>query len=339
MSRNLTIKQIAEMTGTSTTAVSFVLNGKKGVSEATRKRILDVIDQNHYIPNVNSRRLILQRSFNIILAMDPNHTPFSDFFYLAVMEHIVETSSPLGYNVVLTMLSDSFKDSGLKTMLMQHNADGIIFLHDISSELQMEINKTGIPFVVIDSQKRTPPYPCVQGDYVRAAYCATHHLIENGHKKIAFIGSNRIPDFYMTTFEGYKKALMEYDLSMNPNWIQTDAHDEFSTKKCIQTIIESAPLPTAIFCAGDLFAIHVMNFLQENGYVLPDDFSISSIDDIALARYHYPTLTTVKIDAHDMGRLAVTMLDDLINKIDTDTHQLLRSDNLIIRNSVKRIAE
>ena len=337
MSHNITIKQIAEIAGVSVSAVSFVLNGKKGVSEATRQRVLEVIQDTHYTPNVNSRRLILKRSFNILLAIDLNNSPLSNFFYSAVINYIVEYGSNLGYNIVLTTISDSFRDSRLEATLLQHNADGIIFMHDISNELQLNLNQIGIPFVVVDSQKNAPTYPCVQGDYVLASYCATRHLIENGHTKIAMIGSNRIPDFYISTFEGYKKAMYESALSIRPEWIQTDAFDDCSARKCMQNIIESTDPPTAAFCAGDLFAINAMNYLQEAGYSLPEDFSFCSIDDIALAHYHFPALTTIHIDDRLMAEHAVTMLDRLINNIDTETKIMVRSDHLIIRNSVKKM--
>lgn len=337
MSRNITIKEIAEMAGVSVSAVSIVLNDRKGVSETTRKRILDIIQENHYTPNVNSRRLILQRSFNILIAIDLKNSPLNNFFYSAVINYIVEYASKLGYNIVLTTFADSFRDSRLEATLMQNNADGIIFLHDISSELQFEIHKTGIPFVVVDSQKNDPPYPCVQGNYVLSAYCATRHLIEHGHQKIAFLGSNRIPDFYISTFEGYKKAMTEFDLQIRPDWIQADAVDECTAKTCMENILNSTQTPTSAFCAGDLYAISAMNYLQENGYRLPDDFSICSIDDITMARYHYPPLTTIRIDDRAMGELAVDMLDKLINHVDVEPHLYVRSDHLIVRNSVKKI--
>jgi len=337
MNRNITIKEIAEMAGVSVSAVSFVLNNKKGVSDATRKRVLDVIKENHYTPNVNSRRLILQRSFNILLAIDPEHSPFDNFFYSAVINHIMEYSSKLGYNITLTTITDTYRGSRLEATLMQRNADGILFLHDISDELQLEIKASEIPFVVIDSQIKSPSYPSVQGDYTLASYCATRHLIENGHKKIAFIGSNRIPDYYMTTFEGYRQALTESGLPLMPNWIQADAFDEISAKQCMHNIISGSDKPTAAFCAGDLYAISAMNYLQENGYLLPNDFSFCSVDDITIARYHYPALTTIKIDDRAMGELAINMLDKLINHIDVDTHAFVRSDYLIVRNSVKQL--
>lgn len=337
MSSNITIKQIAKMAGVSVSAVSIVLNGKKGVSETTRDRVLTIINDTNYTPNVNSRRLILQRSFNILLVIDPETSPLSNTFYTAVMNSIVTSGAQMGYNIVLTTISDSFRNSRLEATLLQHNADGVIFLRDISSEWQSNIQETGVPFVVVDSQKKSPTYPCIQADYTLSSYRATRHLIENGHTRIAIIGMNRIPDYYMRSFEGYQAALIEEGLPIRPDWIQPEAFDELSAKECIKNILKCSELPTAVFCVGDLFAISVMNYLQDVGYSLPADFSVCSIDDIVLARYYHPALTTIQIDKHAMGHLAVDMLDKLINGIETETNYVVRSDELMVRDSVKNI--
>ena len=337
MAKNITIKQIAEIAGVSVSAVSFVLNGKKGVSIDTRERVLKVINENNYTPNVNSRRLILKRSFNILIAIELQNSPFNDFFYSSVMRYIVEYGSAYGYDTVLVPVTDSFSGSRLESALLEHNADGIIFLRDISEELRKNIEKTGIPFVVVDSQKSEPPYPCIRGDYVLASYLSTKHLIENGHKKIAFIGSKQIDDFYKSTYAGFCKAMAEYGLEINSEWVKSSAKDEVSARICMKEIIEAKNKPTAAFCAGDLFAVSAMNYLQTNGYLLPQDFSFSSIDDISLAHYHFPSLTTVHIDDETMAKRAVDMLVKLMNNQETVTDVIVQSDNLIIRNSVKNI--
>lgn len=337
MGERITIKKIAELAGVSTSAVSFVLNDKKGVSDATRERVLKVIRDTNYIPDVNSRRLACNRSFNILVAVENETSPLSNYFYSSVLNYIVEYGTARGYNVVLVMIAEPFGGSRLESTLLQHNADGIVFLHDISEPLQRAVEEVGVPFVVLDSQKSEPPYPCVRGDYVRASYVSTRHLIDSGHKKIGFIGSRHIGDFCTATYEGYRRAMIESGLPMAADWVCTDARDERSAQTCMQKLLDAADVPTAVFCAGDLFAVAAMNYLQNNGYVLPRDFSFSSIDDISLARHHYPALTTVRIDDETMARQAVEILDGLINDRDVETDVVVHSDDLIVRGSVRRI--
>ena len=337
MGQKLTIKQIADMVGVSVAAVSYALNGKKGISDETRERILDVVNNTNYTPNVNSRRLILQRSFNILLVIDSEDSPFNNFFYVEVINSIVEHCTAAGYNTVLVKLTDDFDSSILKNTLLQHNADGIIFLCDISDELRGNISKLGAPFVVVDSQRKEPPYPSVYADYSKASYCAVKYLIESGHKNVAMLDSGDVPEYFMCTLEGYKQALSESGIAFNSDWVKSGISAETEMQIFMEKITGKSDAPTAIFCSSDFVAINVMNYLQRRGYVLPDDFSVCSIDDIVLARYHFPALTTVKIEKVSMGKLAVEMLDKIINEEETKTSIAMPSCELIVRDSVKKI--
>ena len=337
MEQKLTIKQIAQMAGVSVAAVSYALNGKKGISDETRKRILDAIQNTNYTPNVNSRRLILQRSFNILLVLDDGDSYFDNFFYVEIINSIVKHCMNAGYNTVLVKLTEDFESSVLKNTLMQHNADGIVFLCDICDELKNNIEELGTPFVIVDSQKRNPPYPSVYADYSEASYCAVKHLIENGHKNVAMLDSGNVSEYYMCTYDGYKKALSEFDINLNSDWVKSGIADENDIKLFIDNISGKSEKPTAIFCSSDFVAVNVMNYLQRNGYTLPDDFSVCSIDDIILAKYSFPALTTVKIDKMSMGKLAVEMLDKLINEEETQKGIVMPSCELIVRDSVKKI--
>ena len=331
----MNIKKISELAGVSTSAVSFVLNNKKGVSEETRNKVLDIIRRENYIPNVNSRRLILKRSFNIVLVLDNNITKLNNLFYTAVINAIVEKASNLGYSVVLSLKSESFDKSPFLHSIKQGNADGIILLRDIGSEDVHELNKLKIPYVVIDSHKIDPKYVSVRSNIEVASYVATKHLISCGHKDIGFIGMRKIPDFYISSFNGYKKALSENSLSFSPDWIQDDAYDETSAYNCMKNILDSAKHPTAVFCAGDIFAIGSMNCSYDMGYKVPDDISFCAIDDIIISKYCSPKLTTVTLNKAEMGEKAVEILDAQINNKPFEKMHMVKSDEIIIRDSVR----
>lgn len=328
-----TIRKIAEAAGVSVAAVSYVLNGKKGVSEKKREQILSLIKEMNYTPNLNSRRLILKRSFNLMVSLDTNVSTLNNSFYTEVLSAIVNRATELGYNIVLYSDNISENNDSLFHALDQKNADGIVFLRDISSELQSSIEKMGVPFVVVDSHRTNPDYPCVRSDNNLASYIATKHLLDLGHRRIAFIGMDRLPDFYVRTFLGYKRALSEFSVPIHPDWIQPDAYDENSAQQCMARILDCSEVPTAVFCASDLYAIGAMNYIQQHGYLVPHDFSICGIDNIPFSRYYYPALTTVHIDAKKMGTSAVDILTSLINGESSMPQECISSDQLIIRNS------
>lgn len=339
MDNKITIKQIAEMAGVSVAAVSFVVNGKKGVSEETRQKILDIIEKTNYTPNVNSQRLILQKSFNIIVALDREELPINNFFYAEIMNSMVHAASKLGYNIVLVTVREKFEGSRLSKTLMQHNADGVIFLGDISREFCEKVERFNVPYVIIDSQKNNPDYHCVRADYLKSSYAAVKYLIDNGHKDIAIIGSDKIPDYFDCNFEGFKKVMEDNHLTVNNDWIQSKAVDTQSCEKCMQNILDQNKKPTGIFCTSDIVAICVMNYLQKKGYQVPGDFSVCSIDDISMSEYHFPSLTTIHIDKKAMGESAVKMLDKLINGEDTPKQVVVSSEYIVERNSVKKVTE
>lgn len=339
MLEKITIKRIAELAGVSTAAVSYVLNEKKGVSKETRQRILSIMKDMNYTPNVNSRRLILKRSFNIMVSLDTRVSTLNNFFYTEILNAIVGRATELGYNTVLSDDSKNDEKENLLSELRKNNADGIIFLRDISSSLCTNIRQTGAPFVVIDSHKTEPPYYHVKADMKLASYVATKYLIDHNHTRIAFIGMDRLPDFYIQTFSGFKLALEEAGLPIRAGWIQTSAYDDKSAQLCMRRILSEAEQPTAVFCTSDIYAIGAMNFLQKQGYSIPEDFSFCSMDDILPARLYYPALTTVHIDAYQMGISAVNILDKLINGAQDVHSECIVSNHLVARDTVATVAD
>lgn len=330
----VTIKKIAELAGVSVPAVSYVLNNKKGVSEQTRQRVLDIIEELNYTPNVNSRRLILQRSFNILVCLDDPISTLDNLFYTEILSAIVAKGAELGYSIVLSNGGSDDQREHFLQNISQHNADGVIFLRDISEELQKSMESYGMPYLVVDSHNTVASYPCIASDVEQASYDAIRYLIDHGHQKIAFIGMERVPAFYLNTFAGYKRALADHGLSVQLDWIQSNAYDEASALKCMQRILESSIRPTAVFCASDILAIGAMNAVQKAGYRIPEDVSFIGMDDIILSRYCKPALTTMHIDKQKMGTLAVEVLDNILNGNDVETSYRIPFDRLIERETV-----
>jgi DNA-binding LacI/PurR family transcriptional regulator len=333
----ITIKEIAERAGLSVSAVSYVLNNKKGVSEETRQRVWDIIKELDYTPNVNSRRLVLQRSFNILVCLDDSIFNLDNLFYTEILSAIVSKGEKLGYSVVLSKSGSDKLGERFAQNLSQHNADGIVFLSDVSENVQNTISAHGIPFLVVDSHNLAPSYPCIVSDTKKAAYTATKYMIEQGHRKIAYIGMDRIPAFYFNSFTGYKQALEEYELPIQVNWIQSGAHDETSAARCMKRIMSGTNPPTAVFCSADIFAVGAMRAAKESGFGIPKDFSFIGMDDIILSRYCDPALTTLRIDKEKMGSMAVQMLDDILNGKDPVSPSVVEFDQLIERGTVRKL--
>jgi DNA-binding LacI/PurR family transcriptional regulator len=327
----LTIKEIAKMAKVSQTAVSFVLNNRKGISEKTRRRILKVIHLTNFTPNKSSRRLSFKKSFNICLAVNPKSSPFADFFYFDITRGIAEESNYYNYNLLLSHLNHN--GGKIPDSINGQDADGIIFLQDTPVSLLARIESLNVPFVLVDAQTDSDKYTTINPDSERSAYVAVEYLINHGHRDIGFIGSSYLPRYYIQTYNGFTKALNNNRIKVNQKWIFIDAYDEKTAHLGMLKILRNRKLPSAMFCAGDLYAIGAMRCAQEKGYSVPQDISFIGMDDIVLSNHITPPLTTIGYNTFDMGKMAVDLLMRKINGEQVQSY-IASSENIIERASV-----
>ena len=336
--KRLTIDDIAKMSGVSPTAVSFVLNGKNGISAATREKVSEVIKATGFRPNASSRRLSFQKSFNIALIYPSSASPFSDLYYYEISRGLTERLSEADYNVVFTHLKSSGKSDALPRILLQRDADGAILLQDMDASLLSEIDNLGIPFVMIDIHTPDRTHTHVSVDSEKSIYVAVKYLIAHGHTRIAFCGSDWLPSYYLQCLTGYQNALAEHNLPIQPAWIQKGANDRQGTEDCIDNILSCAEIPTAVCCVGDIHAIDAINAAKARGLSVPADLSFISIDDILLSRYIDPPLTTVGFDKPRMGQVAAELLLAKMTGAAVES-VIVDSDQIIERKSVRSLTQ
>ena len=302
------IRQIAQTAGVSVAAVSYVLNGKPGVSAGTRERILQVIREMNYTPNMNSRRLSCRRSFNLFLVTDPEST-LTNLFYSAIVGALLSECTVRGYNLVLSAREARFSESAAYRAILESNTDGLIFLFTPDCETLSLLRQEEIPFVVVDDHCAEPDYTCVQADYALAVRTATEYLLELGHRKIALLGRSDLPDFLAATGDGFRKAMTGRGLPFREEWITGTNGTPEEDGLCVRRLLSGEDRPTAFVCAGDLQAITGMTEAQSMGFDVPEDVSFVGVDDLPVSRLYYPALTTVHIDARAMAGLAAELLD------------------------------
>ena len=325
-----TVKDIAHKAGVSVTAVSFVLNNKPGVSESTRKKVQKIINETEFRPNLNSKKLVLNKSFNICLMMNNFSSPFEDLFYFEITRGIINKSMKCGYNVIIS--KPIMKQSELPDLIYSGEADGIIFMQDISSALIEKASKSGVPFVVVDSHSTRPDITSINPDYRKAAYDATTFLAKHGHTSIALISSKIVEDFHNQTMSGFTEAMSDCGLVPDSALCNIYAFDEETAYNEAKKLLSSPCRPSAILCTVDSFAIGVMRCAKDMAVSIPEDVSIVGIDDILLSRYIQPRLTTIGIDKAGMGAMAMDMV---IQKIKGEAvESVLLPMELIERDSV-----
>ena len=321
------IRGIAEKAGVSAAAVSYVLNGKPGVSAETRERILHIIAQEGYAPNMNSRRLATSRSYNILLVTEEK-SPLSNLFYASILGALSEVCGRRGYSLVLAGQKEAVQ------AIRQSNADGLIFLKDPEDETRQILLRENAPFAVIDSQFSDPPYDCVRADYCSAIRTVTEYVIAQGHRRIGLFSRTDIPEYHATTLRGFREAMEAAGCELRKDWIFGDAVDMEAAKVCMERLLSMPERPTALVCAGDLIALAAMTRFREAGGNIPLDCSFASVDDLSVSQLYYPPLTTVQIDPCEMAEKAVMLLEKRYGGEREPEVVTVCSQKLIVRGSV-----
>ena len=234
------------MAGVSMTAVSFVLNNKPGVSDETREHIQKIIDETGFKPNLNSKKLLFNKSFNICVMISPDASPFEDLFYFEVTRGILNKSREHGYNISIN--EPNYEDNELPDVVYTGDTDGIIFMQDISDALTEKAISSGVPFVVVDSHSLSDKVTSINPNYHGAAYSATSYLLSLGHRNIAMISSNVVPRFHEQTRSGFLSAMQEYGLKPAKEALaqsvrtETEAYDAVPQRCCVRSIpLRSVP--------------------------------------------------------------------------------------------------
>lgn len=296
------IRAIAQKAGVSAAAVSYVLNGKPGVSAETRERVRKIIEENEYTPNMSSRRLAAKRSFHLLLITD-SVSPLNNLFYGSVLSALAGVVEQKGYHLIV---------SGLEHALLsvrRSDADGLLLLHDPSGEETEALEACGVPYVVLDSHTDRADCCRVRADYRAAVRRAAEYLLGLGHRELCLFGRDDIPEFDAETRRGFRDALTAASLPAENSPVYTDCGTAEGAAARALALADEETLPTGIVCTGDLSALAAMTALQKRGIRVPERVSVVSVDDLAVSALYYPALTTVRVDVEEMAERGVELLE------------------------------
>lgn len=333
-----TIHDVARLANVSPSAVSIVLNNRPGVSDATREKILQIVEQLGYAPNPNSRRLLFNKTYNIAILFPGSASPLDHSFYSEINTAVLHECEKQGYNLIFASYTVKNGTVQFPNLIKASDVDGVIFYGDVDNAVLEALSKYELPHIIIDNHVNLPDVLSVSANYRHAAQVAARHLIALGHRKIAYIGNFANTDFGMQTLCGYQDALASASLAAPALWVQCGAFSEDSAYACMEKILESPEQPTAIACGADIYAIGAIRCIKDHGLQVPKDFSVTGIDDILLTRYTDPTITTVKIDKGEIGKTAVQLLLQAISG-ESVSGITTQSDQLILRNSTSNCAD
>ncbi|MBX9984369.1 LacI family transcriptional regulator [Priestia sp. Y58] len=333
-----TIKDIARVAGVSVTTVSRALNGYSDVNEKTRQKIAAVARELNYSPNTLARGLVMQKSKTIgLLVSGISRESVKDNFTFEVLCGVNERASTLGYDLILFNTNTMMQREKTYTQLCrERRVDGAI-IQGIKKEdpYLKEVVESDIPCVLVDIPVHSNSVGYVTTDNALGAKKAVEHLASLGHKHIGMINGHEDAFVSQERLNGYTEALKECGLSFRPEWVVSGNFEEKKAEKAAQELINRHKEVTAIFCASDLMALGALKACKELGLHVPKEMSIVGYDNIVLASYSSPNLTTVGQEVYQIGYEAADLLIEMLEGKETNMKRYLDT-KLIIRESTAK---
>lgn len=341
--KSITLSDVAKTAGVTSMTVSRVVNKNGYVSEETREKVLQVIKELNYRRNGLARGLKRQRTDTLGLVLGDIANPFA----AELARSIRDITAQRGYNLFICISEHSAKeDVAAFDSLADHQVDGIIVAtrsNRIGDEHLHEMIERGVSVVCIGRDFHDENSDSVTADALNGGFQATQHLIDLGHKRIAFIGATIASGGNLKRLQGYLKALEANDLEIDERLItgNTEANEDapgYSTEKlgyeAMKRLLVLPNRPTAVFARNDFTAIGAINAIKENGLRIPNDISIVGFDDIPMAIHTSPTLTTVRQPTRRQGSLAAEFLLRRIEaKESVRREEIVLECELIVRDS------
>ncbi|AWB45778.1 LacI family transcriptional regulator [Paenibacillus sp. CAA11] len=327
-----TIKDVAKLAGVALSTASYALNGDSKVSAKTREKVLEAARQLNYRKNGFAMDLKRSRTNTIALIL----TDLSGPYYSELIRSVQDVALAHGYDLIACS-SMGGQDSTAVKFLREKRVDAAIVLaHNITNDILYESASQRFPIVVMDREISSEGLINVLVDGEQGGYTATRHLIDCGHKSIAYISGPSNSYDNSLRHQGYLRAMKEAGLEEKAKWRLNGSFIREGGYKATKMMMMQGELPSAVFYGNDEMAIGGMMALQEGGLSVPEDISVIGFDDIQLAEYLNPPLTTIHQPMHELGSLAGHLLFQMLDGDEVnDTYKLMIK--LISRESVRKV--
>ena len=329
MAKRATAREVAELAGVSRTTVSFVLNNIAGmrISEETRQRVLDAARQLNYHPDATARRMVSGRTnvIGFVLRQYPDQA-FADQFLPQVLGGLGQAAVAQGYHILLEPIPPENHTGAYAQLIRERHVDGIVLSGPRFADRDLlSVQAEGAPVVLMGHLPDTN-LPFVDVDNVDGARRATQHLLGLGHRRVALI--TNAPLAYTASADrlaGYRQALGATGLPFDESLVRYGAFTPQSGEAAMMELLTLTPRPTAVFVASDAVALGALQAIRKRSLRVPHDLALVGFDDIPLAGFIDPPLTTVRLPAAGLGWGAADLLIRLIT-----AEEAIRNPNVIL---------
>ncbi|MGA3131616.1 MAG: LacI family DNA-binding transcriptional regulator [Terracidiphilus sp.] len=299
------IHDVARRARVSIATVSRVVNRISSVDPELAKRVWKAVDEVGYVPNTQARALVSGRSRILGLIVSEITNPF----FPELVQEFENLAVAQGYEVMIGSTNyDPVRTESLIRRMLQRNVDGVaVMTFGIEEELVQKLVEQGFPLVFVDAGPMLPNVRLLKVNYSGGIREAVQHLAALGHRRIAFISGPLQLRTAVTRREAFRGAMAELGLTAPAASMVEGKHTMESGKAAMEQLIKTE-LPTAVVCSNDMTAIGVLHALDETTHKVPKDISVVGFDDIHLAQFMLPPLTTVQMSCRDLASAAVEAL-------------------------------
>ncbi|MCZ8530251.1 LacI family DNA-binding transcriptional regulator [Alteromonas sp. PRIM-21] len=328
-----TIYQVAERAGVSLSTVSRVLNGKASVNKVLRERVEKAVEELNYRPNSVARSLANSRTDSIGVLVPELNAPF----FGDLMQAVESTLRAADKHVIITVGRNCLEtEKDAVEFLISRNCDALIMHAEaLSDEYLLELNQSKLPIALVNRQVEGLSEACTTLDNEKGGYLATRHLLELGHKNIAYISGPIEKRDAKLRLEGHNRALSEAGLLVNCELVFEGHYTEEDGKLGLLELMARDQPFTALVCANDWMASGAISCARDLGMSLPHDLSIVGFDDVVFAHHVFPRLTTVSNPVANMAEMSAKYI---LNKVYGQANDVKLSfePTLILRDSTMK---
>lgn len=329
-SRTITIKDVAREAEVSVATVSRALNGHDNVAEPVRKLVMETASRLRYQPHAAARSLSSRRTQTVGVVLPDLYGEF----FSELIRGIDQVARAHRQHLLVSSYHGHPEEQGAALRAMRGRVDGLLVLSPYADRPGFLTDNLpdALPAVLINTQLPESGYPALSIDNYRGATAMVEHLVESGHQRIAFIGGPADNFDARERARGYRDALARLAPKQSP-WELPGDFDEASGYEAGRKVLEAEVRPDAVFAANDMMALGCLYAFNQAGVRVPEDIALAGFDDIPLARFVHPPLTTMRVNIAELGGMAMRRLLQAIESGPDAASSQLLTPELIARDS------
>lgn len=334
----VTIKDVAKAAGVSKTTVSKVINNVPTISEATVAKVNQIIKEMNYHPNLRAQNFARKSTRSIVFVTNlERNTAFLNPHMFEIMSGLQNYLYKKNYTLSILSVKTENELEAIDQLISQNSVDGmVIHASVISKEMSLRILKAGFPHIVIGCPNFDSQLCWIDNNNYLSGEIAAYHLLEQGYKKVSFIGGKENDMISTHRLQGALTAMQDKKMVMKEEYIKRGESTRQEGFRMMEEILSMKQLPDAVICANNHIALGVMKSIARHNIQIPKEMGVITFDDYPFSQITDPMITVVNIDVYDVGLQAAKLILNKIKKPNLQVQSYTTLPNLILRESTKR---